>query len=458
MTVPAASVRRPLGCNAVALAQLRGRRRRRRDRAATRARRRRVAGRRCASARVRCRRRRGRARRGWDETRQIARDLGARAPDGASPGGSSGEQAARQALRAEVDRAQPAGPVAPRADDDLRRAAADVDDGDRPLGRRRREPERADEREPSLLGRSSAPGPGSARPAPSASSSSSPFAAWRPGLVISTSSCSTPALRARLRRTPATHVGEPRASFGSEMRPCARRLRRAASSLALREDGSPAARDEQADGVRADVDDADGHASMVTTPHDGAPQCGRREAARAVAAAHEQRLRQRAGARSSSAATRSQVPSACSSQACELSASSALKIASSSLRTCASSTGTTTSIRWSRLRGIRSALPSRYVFSLAGLEAVEPAVLEEAAEHRADADVLAQARDAGDERADRAHDQVDLARPPARPGRAPRRSSGRVRLLTLIRMRACLPAAAAASRPRGCARQLAAAG
>ena len=63
-----------------------------------------------------------------------------------------------------------------------------------------------------------------------------------------------------------------------------------------------------------------------------------------------------------------------------------MKIDSISPGTWAASTGTTTSIRWSRLRGIRSALPSRYVFVVAGLEAVEAAVLEEAAEDRAHAD------------------------------------------------------------------------
>src|SRR5262249_49633997 len=42
------------------------------------------------------------------------------------------------------------------------------------------------------------------------------------------------------------------------------------------------------------------------------------------------------------------------------------------------------------------------------LEAVEPAVLQEAAEDRTDADVLAQPFDAGDEGADRAHDEIDL--------------------------------------------------
>ena len=56
-------------------------------------------------------------------------------------------------------------------------------------------------------------------------------------------------------------------------------------------------------------------------------------------------------------------PSGASSHACELSARSAFRIASSSFLTCVSSIGITTSMRWSRLRGIRSALPSRYVRS-----------------------------------------------------------------------------------------------
>ena len=76
-------------------------------------------------------------------------------------------------------------------------------------------------------------------------------------------------------------------------------------------------------------------------------------------------------------------------------------------------------------------------------------MLEEAAEHRADADVLAQALDAGHERADRAHDEVDL-------GARLRRlvelldDVGSVRLFTLILMRARLPASAAAATARIC--------
>ncbi len=65
-------------------------------------------------------------------------------------------------------------------------------------------------------------------------------------------------------------------------------------------------------------------------------------------------------------------------------------------------------MRWSRLRGIRSALPSRYVRSSPASKQIEAAVLEEPSEHRADADRLAQARHARNERADRAHDDVDL--------------------------------------------------
>ena len=63
--------------------------------------------------------------------------------------------------------------------------------------------------------------------------------------------------------------------------------------------------------------------------------------------------------------------------------------------------------------------------ALVGLERVDAAVLEEAADDRADVDVLGHALDAGPERARRARDDVDPARPRATRRRAPRRSSGR---------------------------------
>ena len=56
------------------------------------------------------------------------------------------------------------------------------------------------------------------------------------------------------------------------------------------------------------------------------------------------------------------------------------------------STGATSSTRVSRLRGIRSAEPISTVVLVAALERVDPRVLEEAADDRDDADVLATRR------------------------------------------------------------------
>ena len=88
------------------------------------------------------------------------------------------------------------------------------------------------------------------------------------------------------------------------------------------------------------------------------------------------------------------------------------------------SIGTSTSTRRSRLRGIRSAEPMRWIASatapatrvrsgpsaitLPWREPIDPAVLEVAAEDAADADVLGQTRHAGAQAADAAHEQVDL--------------------------------------------------
>ena len=79
--------------------------------------------------------REARRRRSAARTVEVRVDLGARLGDRGGAGRVVGEQPARQAQRAEVDRAEPVRPVAARAGDDLRRAAADIDDGD-PLASR----------------------------------------------------------------------------------------------------------------------------------------------------------------------------------------------------------------------------------------------------------------------------------------------------------------------------------
>ncbi len=72
-----------------------------------------------------------RADRGSVPAVEVPLDLGAGSPDRSGAGRVLGEHAARQSLRAEVDRPRPLGAVVPGADDDLRRTAAHVDDGDR---------------------------------------------------------------------------------------------------------------------------------------------------------------------------------------------------------------------------------------------------------------------------------------------------------------------------------------
>ena len=91
-----------------------------------------------------------------------------------------------------------------------------------------------------------------------------------------------------------------------------------------------------------------------------------------------------------------------------MSANELSKIATISWRSRCCSTGTTTSIRLSRLRVIRSALPRKTSHLVADLEPVEAAVLEVAADDRTNADVLAHPGHARLEHADRARDDLDL--------------------------------------------------
>ena len=166
MIVPGRDRARPLGGDAVALAELRGRRRGDEIEQVRELVRLRGAGRRSASAHGRCRRPRrpcaGRAGRGRPDSAPPRRSRDGTAH---SPGGSSVQQAARQPLRAEVDRLLPAGPVAPRTRRPpgrsrrrrrrRRPSVAAAASRDRPRRRRRGGPPRP----------SSGPGPGSARPA-----------------------------------------------------------------------------------------------------------------------------------------------------------------------------------------------------------------------------------------------------------------------------------------------------
>src|SRR6476469_4207568 len=73
-------------------------------------------------------------------------------------GGVAPEAAPRQPRRPDVERADPGDAVAARADRDLSRAAADVDDGDAARGRKLRKlPQCTCKREPPFLGRREKP-------------------------------------------------------------------------------------------------------------------------------------------------------------------------------------------------------------------------------------------------------------------------------------------------------------
>ena len=77
-------------------------------------------------------------------------------------------------------------------------------------------------------------------------------------------------------------------------------------------------------------------------------------------------------------------------------------------RSPSSSIGNITSTRRWKLRGIQSAADEVDLALAAVLEAEDARVLEEAVDDAGDPDVVADARDAGAEAADAAHDEVDL--------------------------------------------------
>src|SRR5262249_36304205 len=264
------------------------------------------------------------------------------------------EAPAREPPRPDVDRARPHRAALGRADRDLRGAAADVADCDRlpadPAGPR----DGAEEREPSLLRGRDQPD----RTAPPPRAPLEQLLAVR-GLAAGARDEHLDPLRAALPRhgDEAGHdvggLGQLPVGDGARtLDRCAEREHRSALL-----DRLAAARDEQADPVRPPVDDADSHAPMMKGPQVGThlPRVDHRaRSRRRMKTSCAERLRSLL-----SCVTRSHAPSGPSSQAWELSARSALKIDSMSPRTWADSTGTTTSMRWSRFRAMRSALPSR---------------------------------------------------------------------------------------------------
>ena len=151
------------------------------------------------------------AQRGRAAADRVRRDVGARRPRrranaasaaARSASSSSGRRrvaghvALGQHAGADAHRDEPAHPARGRARDELRRAAADVDDADRPARRRRQRADRAGEREARLLGvvedaHRAAPPRGGSR-----AQSASRLAAWRIAAVATAWMRSAPHSRA----------------------------------------------------------------------------------------------------------------------------------------------------------------------------------------------------------------------------------------------------------------------
>ncbi len=203
------------------------------------------------------------------EPLDVARDLGARLTDCLGAGRILAEQTARQALRAEVDRLRVARAGATAADDELRRAASDVDDGDDATGRRRRRVDRARERESSLF-----------------CSGEDTHRAPRRGLEQLREDVTVRRLAAGARDQdlePVYPFGPGQVGVAPDDVGCQGEL--VGRDLTVRFDvgAEPEQRplgadrlgcapDDQAHRVRTDVDDSDGHGPMVAKPSDGASE------------------------------------------------------------------------------------------------------------------------------------------------------------------------------------------
>ena len=198
-------------------------------------------------------------------------------------------------------------------------------------------------------------------PAPlaSAATSSSPFAARRPGAVTTTSSWWTPSSAAASRVAADAvdglaklRVGDPAEALDlvaeAEERPLLQAAARHSDCAARRTSSLTVFEPTSTTPTRI--------GTIVATPPDvtaASRRCGEALERRSASA-------RRASARARSPLprrVRRQVPSDSSSQAFALSASSASKTDDSRDRSRSFSTGTTSSSRLSRLRGIRSALP-----------------------------------------------------------------------------------------------------
>ena len=194
-------------------------------------------------------------------------------------------------------------------------------------------------------------------------------ALWRPGEVTSTSTRSAPSLRARrssrwaVCRTSRSFCREtaPSRSISSPRPSCTRSSRTATSPPSARRSAT------RSRSVFAPTSTTATRTLGILTTASAVPRarsfnrCGRASSggvpSRACSASAASAPPSRA--RPSSAGRAAQRPSGPSSQACVVAWRSTSKTRSISRCARASSTGATSSIRWSRLRGIRSALPRK---------------------------------------------------------------------------------------------------
>ena len=330
-----------------------------------------------------------------------SRSTSARALDGDVARWVVVQEPARQAHRADVDRAHPGRPVAPRPDGDLGGASADVADGDQPARGPPRRRGCAEECEPPFLDRGEQPHRHSrcgskaveqlvavrGLPAGARDEHLEPADAEAAGLLDEARDAvrRLGELRLRDRPEPLDRLAEPEHGL-------------------LPGQGFPVAGDVEPDRVRTHVDDAYGHGSMMTKPDVGALMPSPSAASPAPHADDLGRTAALALLRPDA------LPRAVRAEAPRLRVvvqerpEDRLDLGAH-LRSLGRHDHLDPVVEVARHQ---VGAPDQVGLLLAGLEAEEAAVLEEAAEDRAHADPVAQALDAGAQHADRAHDQVDL--------------------------------------------------
>ena len=338
----------------------------------------------------------------------------------AGVGGSSAQVGAGQAQRAEIGRLDPGGAEQRRADDDLGRAAADVDDGDdlrqapRSRGRRPRR-RRAGPRRRRVRTRTWQRGRRPRAP-PSARRADGALAA---GGGDDHGRALDAELGRAAREGPRRSRPPRRSSSAPASRSARSRLRGGGSSAPRRRARpTPSAvdgRDEKARRVRPDIDDRDAHRahSAGSAGQARARPSSSRPAAVGLAAgpqlrpAHHRRLVVDRACPASAArpATRSRHSRA--TQAWTSSAKTLSRMAWSSCRARAFSIGVEHLDPAVEVARHQVGAADEHRDALARLERVDAAVLEEPAHDRAHADVLGEPVDAGPQHADRAGADLD---------------------------------------------------